>query len=134
MRRGPADVVSALVGVQAQDETAAALSIRARTSGLVTADLWEAVGDARSLVLTWTLRGTRHFHHADDVRWLVGLLGPLFGRPGRRAEQLGISGSVGDRAVREVRQALAENGPLTRRQVKDRLVPLGIDPSGQASI
>ena len=28
MRRGPADVVSALVGVQAQDETAAALSIQ----------------------------------------------------------------------------------------------------------
>ncbi|MDP9297516.1 MAG: winged helix DNA-binding domain-containing protein [Actinomycetota bacterium] len=134
LRRDPADVVSAIVGVQAQDETVAALSIRARTSGLVAADLWEAVSDARSVVLTWSLRGTRHLHHADDVRWLVGLLGPLFGRPGRRAQQLGISGRLGVNAVRVVRQALAANGPLTRRQIKDRLVPLGIDPSGQASI
>jgi hypothetical protein len=126
--------VSALVGVQAQDETAAALSIRARTTGLVAADLWEAIRDARSVVLTWSLRGTRHLHHADDVRWLVGLLGPIFGLPGRRAEQLGISGSVGDNALRVLREVLATDGPLTRRQIKDRLVPHGVDPSGQAAI
>jgi len=72
-RRSVAAVVSEIVGVQAQDLTAAELSIRARTRGLVRDDIYQALADTRSLVLTWSLRGTRHLHHADDVRWLLAL-------------------------------------------------------------
>lgn len=131
---GVAGVVSSLVGVQAQDRAAATLSVRARTSGLFSADVDAALGDERSLVLTWSLRGTRHIHASSDVRWLVALLGPKFSRPGRRAEQLGIAGDIGDKAVGVVREELASAGPLTRPEVKERLAVHGVDPSGQAAI
>ncbi len=127
------DVVGRLVGVQAQDATAAALAVRARSRGLVAADV-DAAREDRRVVLTWSLRGTRHLHRAEDVRWLVALVGPTFLRPSKRAEQLGIAGAVGDRAVRVLADALAAEGPLTRAQVKDRLAPHGVDPSGQAAI
>ena len=127
------DVVGRLVGVQAQDATAAALAIRARSRGLVAADV-DAARDDRRVVLTWSLRGTRHLHRAEDVRWLVGLVGSTFLRPSKRAEQLGIGGAAGDRAVQVLVDTLAAEGPLTRRQVKERLAPYGVDPSGQAAI
>ena len=126
--------VRAVIGIQAQDERAAALSIRARSAGLVVDDVRRALVDERSIVLTWTLRGTRHYHHRADVRWLVDLLGPVFSRPGWRAEQLGIAGTVGDRAVRVVHDALAAEGPLSRAELTDRLAPHGVDPTGQAPI
>ncbi len=130
---GAVSVVHRVVGIQAQDAMAAALSIRPRGSRLVLADVDRAVAEG-SIVLTWTLRGTRHYHAAADVRWLVSLFGPVFGRPGRRARQLGIDSEVGERAVRALRLALADRGPLTRPEVRDLLAPLGVDPSGQAPV
>jgi hypothetical protein len=125
-------VVSAVAGIQAQDITAAAMSIRARSPDLALADLRRAVWDDRSLVLTWSMRGTRHLHPAADVRWLLSVFGPVFGRPGRRADQLGIAGAAGDRAVAALRDGLGAEGMLTRFQVKDRLAAVGVDVSGQA--
>jgi hypothetical protein len=82
-RRRP--IVGTLAGVQAQDEAAAGLAMRARGRGVVAEDVRAALIDARSLVLTWSLRGTRHIHRADDVRWLLDLLGLVFaaGSPSR---------------------------------------------------
>jgi hypothetical protein len=130
---GVEEVVGRVVGIQAQDAGAAALSIRPRGSGLVAGDVNRALVEG-SIVLTWTLRGTRHYHRAVDVRWLVGLFGPVFGRPGRRARQLGIDGAVGERAVAALGRALADSGPLTRPQVRELLAPMGVDPSGQAPV
>ena len=130
---GVAGVVSRLVGVQAQDVAAAGLCLRARTSGVLAGDVGAAL-EGGGAVLLWTLRGTRHLHHRDDARWLVGLLGPVFARPSRRAEQLGIGGGVGGAAVEALRRALESIGPLTRPQVRDLLAPVGVDPSGQAPV
>src|SRR5437899_5686471 len=127
-------VVSAVVGVQAQDLAAAALCIRARAPQTRVADVAASLGPAPSVVLTWGLRGTRHLHHAADLRWLVALLGPVFGRPGRRAQQLGIAGETGDRAVAALREALGAGGPLTRPEIKERLASVGVDVSGQAPV
>jgi hypothetical protein len=59
--------------VQAQDEAAAGLAMRARGRGVVAEDVRAALIDTRSLVLTWSLRGTRHIHRADApadlARW-----------------------------------------------------------------
>jgi hypothetical protein len=129
---GVQTVVAAVAGIQAQDITAAAMSVRARCPGLAVADLARAVWEERCLVLTWSMRGTRHLHPAADVRWLLKVFGPVFGRPGRRAEQLGIAGAPGDRAVAALGDALAAEGMLTRPQVKERLAAVGVDVSGQA--
>jgi hypothetical protein len=127
-----AAVVSAVAGIQSQDITAATMSVRARSPGLALAGLRRAVWEDRSLVLTWSMRGTRHLHPATDLRWLLAVFGPVFGRPGRRAEQLGIAGAAGDRAVAALRDALTAEGMLTRPEVKERLAAVGIDVAGQA--
>jgi len=127
-------VTASLTGVQAQDDRAAALAIRARSSGLVEADVRRAVQD-RSVVLTWSLRGTRHLHAAADVRWLVGLLGPtVLRRTAARRRQLGVDGAAGDAAVRAVRRTLRSRGQLTRAQVRALVARHGIDPAGQGPV
>jgi hypothetical protein len=134
--RDPARVAATLVGVQAQDLVAAGLSIRARTDGMVFGDVERAVTDPAShpLVLTWTLRGTRHLHPAADVRWLLSMVGSRFARPGARQEQLGIAGDAGDRAVGVLAHALAGGDTPTRREVADLLARHGVDPSSRAPI
>jgi hypothetical protein len=132
---GAGEVARAVVGVQAQDRAAAALAVRARWGGSRASDLSESWRSTGPLVLTWSLRGTRHLHHRSDVRWLLSIFGPMYaaGAPARN-RQLGIAGEAGDRAVRAVRDALRRRGPLTRPQVKEVLARRGLDVSGQAPI
>jgi hypothetical protein len=134
-RGGAGEVVRSVVGVQAQDRSAAGLALRARSSAERVGDVAAAWGPAGPLVLTWSLRGTRHLHHQDDVRWLLSIFGPMYaaGAPARN-RRLGIAGPAGDRAVRAVRDALRRRGPLTRPQVKEVLARHGVDVSGQAPI
>ncbi len=129
------EVARAVVGVQAQDRGAAALAIRARLGAARVSDVARAWSSNGPLVLTWSLRGTRHLHHRDDVRWLLSIFGPMYaaGAPAR-TRQLGIAGAAGDRAVKAVRDALRRRGPLTRPQVKEVLARHGLDVSGQAPI
>ncbi len=129
------EVARAVVGVQAQDRGAAALAIRARLGAARVSEVARAWSSNGPLVLTWSLRGTRHLHHRDDVRWLLSIFGPMYaaGAPAR-TRQLGIAGAAGDRAVKAVRDALRRRGPLTRPQVKEVLARHGLDVSGQAPI
>jgi hypothetical protein len=88
---GVAEVVRELVGVQAQEPVAAALSIRVRTRGLTRADVERALVEERSIVRLWAMRGTIHLVAAEDAAWLVDLFGPLALRASqRRLEQLGV--------------------------------------------
>jgi hypothetical protein len=126
------EVVRHGVGLQAQDERAVSLAVRARTHGL-TADNWIAAVDDGTCVVTWSLRGTRHLHAVEDVRPLLTLLAGRWLRPTRRAADLGIDGEAGTKAVSALRAALA-GGPLTRDEVKQVVQRAGVDPHGQAPI
>lgn len=110
--RTAAEVARHLVALQAQDLNAVPWSLRARG----------APGDIDGLVLTWSLRGTRHLHHPDDVGWIVDLVGPVFARPSKRSESLGVTQAAVDR--------LSEALPLTRPEAARLLEPL----EGQAII
>ena len=131
---GAPEAVGGAGGIQAQDVAAAAFSVRARSPALSVADLVAEVHQARSLVLTWTMRGTRHLHPAADVGWLLQVFGPVFGQAGRRAAELGIAGEVGDRAQTAIRRALEKGATPTRSQLKAVLAAAGVDPTGQAHI
>jgi len=130
---GVAQVVKHLCGVQAQDATAAALALRARRAGLVAADVERALVQERSIVRTWCMRGTLHFISAEDLSWLLALLGPVFIRSsqGRRA-QLGLDENTANRAVRALRDVLGKHGPLTRAEIVEQLAARGIRLAGQA--
>lgn len=86
--RNIAQVVQSLCGIQAQEEPSAALAIRARSTGLVTADVAQTRINERSIVRTWGPRGTLHLLTTQDIGWLLPFLGPVFiaGDWGRRAE------------------------------------------------
>jgi hypothetical protein len=129
----PDRLLAQICGLQAQEQSSAALGLRARSRGLTAAAV-ERSRDERSVVATWCMRGTLHLLAADDAGWLVGLLGPVFLPAARgRLAQLGLGADRADIAVRRVRDALARRGPLTRREIGE-LLARGrprIDPKSQ---
>jgi hypothetical protein len=70
----PVEIVSNLIGVQAQIPSAAALVIRVRTIGIRAADVLRAAAPSGPLVRTWLMRGTLHFAAAADLNWLLSIL------------------------------------------------------------
>jgi hypothetical protein len=125
--------VREVCGIQAQDVPAAALAVRARTSGLTPADIERARVAERSIVRAWFMRGTLHWTAAEDVRWLLALLGPplIAANRSRRAE-LGLDDEACARGVRLIRDALASRGPLTRAELAAQLAPHDVPTEGQA--
>jgi hypothetical protein len=131
--RDPLAAVRESGGIQAQDQAAAALSIRVRTTGLTRGDVDRALVEERSIVRLWGMRGTIHLVPSEDARWLVELLGPL-GRTAshRRLSQLGVPEADRPRAVRAIREALGEHGPLTRLELMGHVARAGVETAGQA--
>ena len=128
------DAVAKTVGLQAQDVRAARLSVRVRTSDLERSDVDAAVA-ARKVIRTWAMRGTLHMLAAEDVSWVVGLLGPYFAnRLAGRRRQLGLDEATCERAVDALKIVLAKETPLTRAELVARLADHGIvlDPKSQA--
>ncbi len=130
---GVAHVVKELCGIQAQDAPAAALAIRARSSGLVAADVEQARVQERSVIRTWGPRGTLHLLATEDIGWLMSLLGPVFiaGDRRRRAE-LGLDEDICTRAIHIIREDIAHQGPQTRAELVEHLATNGIHLEGQA--
>src|SRR5215212_8577675 len=87
----PAEVTRRLGAVQGQDLPGALLSVALRTGEGAGADV-EAALNSGEVVRSWSMRGTLHLTPAEDLPWLIGLLGPrvLAGASARRA-QLGIT-------------------------------------------
>jgi Winged helix DNA-binding domain len=131
---GPEEVTKHLLAVQAQDARGARLAIRVRTSGLTAADVDRALDD-RSLVIGWLNRGTLHLVAADDYPWLHALTTPqLFTANARRLEQEGVSPAEAERAVAVIERSLAEEGPLTRSRLRERIASTGVRTEGQALV
>jgi hypothetical protein len=128
------DVVRRLLAVQAQDPRAARLTIRARSRGLVAADVDRALTVDRSLVVTWLNRGTLHLVCVEDLALLHALTTPQL-RTGntRRLGQEGVSAEQAERGSRVVLETLAD-GPKTRAELRERLVSAGVPVAGQALV
>jgi Winged helix DNA-binding domain len=131
----PTDTAEAAVrsvGVlQAQVPAAAALGIRARTTGLTAGVVASALVRERSLVRTWLHRGTLHLAPTEDLGWLLGLLGERhIAATARRHAELGLT-EAGALAVERI---LADEGPLERAAIGERLAEHGFDPAGQRLI
>lgn len=133
--RGPVEVARRLLAIQAQDGRGARLAVRARTRGVAGADIDRALTHERSLVTTWCNRGTLHLVASEDYPWLHALTTPpLKSASTRRLAQEGLPPAVAERAVEVVRRALADDGPLTREALRDRLQRAAIPVAGQALI
>jgi winged helix DNA-binding protein len=131
----PVAVAERLLAVQGQDPRGARLAIRARTTGLTAADVDHALTNDRSLLITWLNRGTLHLVRSEDYPWLQALTTPpLLTSAARRLRQEEVSSAAAERAVATIERALADEGPLTRQQLRERLDSAGVRTEGQTLI
>ncbi|MCW2886969.1 MAG: hypothetical protein QOE54_6643 [Streptosporangiaceae bacterium] len=129
---GVVEVVRRLLAMQAQDIAAFPLALRARTARLTAADV-AAARDTREIVRCWGPRGTLHLIAAEDLTWLFPLVRPAPAGSLRRLRGLGIEIDPDD-AVRLVTAALADQGPLGKAALGERLAKAGRPAEGQAIV
>jgi hypothetical protein len=131
----PVDVAGRLLAVQGQDPRGARLAVRARTAGLNAADVDRELTEERSLLITWLNRGTLHLVRSEDYPLLQVLTTPpLLTSCTRRLRQEGVSEKAAERAVETIERSLAEEGPLSGAQLKERLEAARLRTAGQAFI
>jgi hypothetical protein len=129
----PESVVGHLLAVQGQDPRGLRLAIRARATGLTAADVDRALTDDRSLLVTTLNRGTLHLVRSGDYPWLLALTAPrLEAGSARRLGQERVTQSAAERGVSVIERSLASDGPLTRAQLRERLVAAKVPTEGQA--
>lgn len=133
--RSPEDVAERLLAVQGQDPSGARLAVRARSAGLTAADVDQALTEDRSLLITWLNRGTLHLVRSEDYPWLHALTTPpLLTSSSRRLRDEGISAQAAERGMETIERSLAEEGPLIRSQLRERLDTAGVPTEGQALV
>lgn len=127
----PAEVVSHLTAMQAQDYRGALWSIGLRIPNSTTAQVERAIAD-RQIVRTWPMRGTLHFVAADDVRWMLRLLTPRIVKGGiGRRRQIGLDDAAFARSRKAFEKALRDGQTLTRDEMYATLERAQIPAAGQ---
>ena len=123
------EVVREVGGIHAQVLSAAELSLSARVRGLTQAHVSKALWEERSLVKTWTLRGTLHLHPADELGlWLAArraVVGDWYFHhelPPKEAKQIlaAIAGALDGRCLtrEELVEAVSPHvGPWAREHI-----------------
>lgn len=130
--RHPVDVVRLGGPVQAQEPRAAKLAFRARSKGLVAADIDHARTEERSILRAWMMRKTIHLVPSEDAGWIVPLFAPaIVGWSRKRLTDFGLDRRGQDRAVRLLHRAVDADGPLTRPELAERLRSAGFDTAQQ---
>jgi hypothetical protein len=133
--RDPVAVARRLLAIQGQDPRGARLAVRARSTGLTVNDVDRALTQERSLVITWLNRGTLHLLASEDYFWLHALTAPtLFTASARRLSQEGVTPAAAERGVAAIERALADEGPLDRAQLRERIAAVGVRVEGQALV
>ena len=137
---GPApsivEAVRDMLGAQAQDAPAGALSVRARLdprAGLTAQDVEKARLEQRSLVRSTLMRGTLHLVATEDLPLLLPLCGDDYSRGmTKRRLELGLDPDTAERGLTLLDTLLADHGPLGREELRERLGRHGIPVEGQS--
>ena len=128
-------VAERLLAIQGQDPRGARLAVRGRTEGLTAAAVDHGLSDERSLLITWLCRGTLHLVRTEDYTWLHMLTTPpLRTANARRLAQEGVSPAAAERGVDVIERSLADEGPLSRAQLRERIAAAGVRTEGQALV
>jgi hypothetical protein len=127
----PAQVVSFLGAMQAQDYLGTLWAIGLRLPGATENDVERAIAD-RTIVRTWPLRSTLHFVAAADVHWLLELTAPRILSTARlRFERSGLDAAVLARVRKLLLKTLAGQQQLTRDEIYAVLQRARISVEGQ---
>jgi hypothetical protein len=132
--RSAAAVAERLLAIQSQNLRAGRLAVRARTTGLTAAGV-NAELESRSVVISWLCRGTLHMVRREDYPWLLGLSAPTQRQSNlRRLEQCGFSPDRARDVADLIVRMLAEEGPLRRSAIGERLEAAGYALADQALV
>jgi len=127
----PAEVVRWMTALQAQDHDGVLTSVALRTTAGTREAVEAALEDGR-IVRSWPMRGTLHLVAAEDLPWMLDLLTPrVLTRAAARRAQLGIDGSVIDRARRITVDLLTGGGRARRNDLMTAWREGGIDTTEQ---
>ncbi|MCG3161046.1 MAG: hypothetical protein JMDDDDMK_02164 [Acidobacteria bacterium] len=123
----PADVVSWLGAVQAQDYLGALWAVGLRMRSAIEADIEQALAN-RTIIRTWPMRGTLHFVAAADTRWMLELLTPRIvdNNAQRLLRQFGLDEAVFARSKDLFERALEGGKRLTRNAMYEALEAGGV--------
>jgi hypothetical protein len=126
-----AEAVRWLTAVQGQDLPGALTSVALRTAGGTRADVTAAL-DRGEVVRSWPMRGTLHLVPAEDLGWMLAVLGPrvLAGAASRRAA-LELTEDDVERARQVAVGALAGGHRLARADLLAVLTDAGVPTTGQ---
>jgi Winged helix DNA-binding domain len=131
--REPVAVAERIFAIQGQDPRGFRLAVRARTEGVTAAHVDRALTEDRSLLVTWLNRGTLHLVRSEDYPLLqVVTSPPLRTRGERRLPQEGLPPADAERGVEAIVKALADEGPLSGRQLRERVAAAGVRAEGLA--
>jgi hypothetical protein len=130
----PAEVVSWLVAVQAQDYPGAKWSLGLRLPGSHQTDIEQALAE-KSILRTWMVRGTLHFVTATDIRWMLSLLAPrLIAGSMRRYKELELDEPTLAHSNTILAKALQNGEQLTRTELFTILERNGLAARAQRGI
>ena len=110
-------VVRDVCGIHAQVMGSAELQLAARVGGITQADVRAALWERRTLVKTWTLRGTLHIHPADELGLWTAARRAVVGEADYVTDELDAVPAV----VAAIGEALAGR-MLTREELADAVV------------
>jgi hypothetical protein len=129
--RSPADVVTWMGAMQAQDLASGEWSFGVRCNGMTQAAIHQATVD-REILRTWPMRGTVHFVPPADARWMLDVTGvrALTGAA-RRREHLGLTEPIVNRAAEVLYDALQGGRSLTRSECVQLLIDAGVHTASE---
>ncbi len=116
-RRKPAQVVSWLCAMQAQDYSAAKWAIGQRIPGCQDAEIEDAF-NAGQILRTHVLRPTWHFVAPDDIRWMLALSAPrVHAVNAYYYRQLGLDEKIFKKSCAMIRRVLERGKYMTRAEL-----------------
>jgi winged helix DNA-binding protein len=116
---GIVEALRAVGGVQGQIMGAAELAISARVSGLTRAAVRSALWSDRTLVKTWTVRGTLHLHPTGELAlWLAARRASRWWADGEWYQAEGLTRREGHRVLAAISDAL-DGRALTRSRLAE---------------
>jgi hypothetical protein len=129
-RRKPAQVVSWLCAMQAQDYPAAKWAIGLRAPGTQDADVDQAFNDGQ-ILRTHVLRPTWHFVAPEDIRWMLALSGPrVHALNMHYYRQAGLDAKILNKSCAMIHRMLEGKKTLTRTEIATHLTRAKIPADG----
>jgi hypothetical protein len=114
-------VVGDVCAIHAQVQSAAELSLWARVDDIMPDDVRDALWFRRSLVRTWSVRGTLHLHRASELPLYVAALSTnRRWWTGAWLKYVGLDAKGLESLLKAIRAALSDR-PLTREELAARI-------------